>query len=125
MSLKLMIAPLIATLFLVLLAAVSYQGLSEQKIVIDDLASVRFKTYQDASQMIHRMAIVHKDVFKLLGFADAGADETKIKQLATECLRALDQLKEGVAAAGKAGPRAEDSNSSSPRSRKSGNMKRR
>jgi methyl-accepting chemotaxis protein len=91
-----------ACLFLALLAAVSYQGLSEQKIVIDDLASVRFKTYQDASQMIHRMAIVHKDVFKLLGFADAGADEAKIKQLATECLRALDQLKEGVAAAGKA-----------------------
>lgn len=69
MSLKLMIAPLIATLFLVLLAAVSYQGLSAQKTAIDDLASVRFRTYQDASQMIHRMAIAHKDVFKLLGFA--------------------------------------------------------
>ncbi len=103
MSKKLMIAPLIATLFLVLLAAVSYKGLSEQKLAIDDLTYVRFKTYQDASQMMHRMTTTHKDVFKLLGFADAGADESKIQQLSKECLQSLEQLKTFVVTAEKAG----------------------
>jgi len=98
-----MIAPLIAMLFLVLLAAVSYKGLSEQKLAIDDLTNVRFKTYQDASQMMHRMTTTHKDVFKLLGFADAGADESKIQQLSKECLQSLEQLKIFVENAGKSG----------------------
>ena len=104
MNKKLMIAPLIAMLFLVLLAAVSYKGLSVQKLAIDDLTNVRFKTYQDASQMIHRMTTTHKDIFKLLGFADAGADESKIQQLSKECLQSLEQLKTFVASTGKCRP---------------------
>lgn len=93
MSKKLMIAPLIAILFLVLLAAVSYKSLSEQKNTISDLTNVRFKTYQDASQMMLRITTIHKDVFKLLGFADAGADENKIQQLSKENLQSLEKLK--------------------------------
>jgi methyl-accepting chemotaxis protein len=100
MSVKLMLAPLIGTLFLVLLASVSYTGLSDQKQAIDELAKVRFKTYQNASQTMHQMAIVHKDVFKILGFADSGMDESKIQQLAGESLKALVQLKDFTAGVG-------------------------
>ncbi len=97
MSKKLMIAPTIATLFLVLMAGVSYLGLSKQKDAIDELTNLRFKTYQDASQMMHQITTAQKDVFKLLGFADAGADEDKIQKISKEILESVSQLKAFVA----------------------------
>ncbi len=103
MSLKLMIAPMIVMFFLVLLAFTTFKGLSDQKRAIDDLTNVRFKAYQDASKMILQVTDIHKDVFKLLGFAEAGADESKIAQQWKDCLQDLDQLEVFVANAGKSG----------------------
>jgi methyl-accepting chemotaxis protein len=102
MRTKLLIAPMIAIVFLLVIAAVSYRGLSSQELAINELTNVRFKIYGDASQMFQRMITAHKDVFKLLGFADSGMDESKIQQLAKEDLQFLDQLKSFVDATGKA-----------------------
>ncbi len=102
MSVKLMLAPLIGTLFLLLLAAVSYTGLSDQKATIDDIADVRLASFQNASQTMYAMAVIHKDVFKILGYADAGVDEEKIRQHTAECLKALEHLKGSAAQAGAA-----------------------
>ena len=103
MSMKLMIAPSIATIFLLLLAMLSYKGLADQKQAMDDMTDVRFKTYQDASQMIYRMAIIHKDIFKILGFANAGTDDSKIQQYSKEYLKSLDDIQAFVANAGSGG----------------------
>ncbi|MFH1033640.1 MAG: methyl-accepting chemotaxis protein [Pseudomonadota bacterium] len=97
MSKKLMIAPTIATIFLLLVAGVSYQGLSEQKLAIDELTMVRFKAFQDAARMMQDLTMAHKDVFMILGFADAGTDEAKIQALSTENQQGLDKLKLFVA----------------------------
>ncbi len=97
MSKKLMVAPLIAMLFLLLLAAASYKGLSEQKTAIDDLTNVRFKMYRDTSQLARQLTTAHKDIFKLLGFADAGAEDSKIQELSKESLAELEQIKSFVA----------------------------
>jgi methyl-accepting chemotaxis protein len=93
MSKKLMVAPIVCIFFLILLAMVSYKGLSDQKRAIDDLVGVRFEAYQDSSQVIHRMAIIHKDVFKILGFASSGTDETIIQDFVEKCLESLVQIK--------------------------------
>jgi hypothetical protein len=39
------------------------------------------------------MAIVHKDVFKILGFASSGTDEAIIQEFMKGCLESLIQLK--------------------------------
>jgi methyl-accepting chemotaxis protein len=102
MSIKLMLAPLIGTLFLVLLSGVSYMGLSDQKAAIDDLAAVRFRAYQTAARAAHLMAVAHKDVFKTIGFAEAGVGETKLREYSAACLHQLQQLRELAAEAANA-----------------------
>ena len=93
MQKKLMIAPAAAILFLAVLAIVSYRGLSNQKGVIGDLFQVRFKTYQDASHLIQQMTAVHKDIFRLLGLSEAGADAGKIESAGKEMLKTLQEVK--------------------------------
>jgi methyl-accepting chemotaxis protein len=93
MRTKLMVAPIFCIFFLVLLAIVTFKTFSDQKRVIDDMANVRFKAYQFSSQIIHRMAIIHKDVFKILGFANSGTDAAIIQKDMKNCLESLVQLK--------------------------------
>ena len=90
---KLMIAPCATLLFLVLLAIVSYQGLSNQKGVIGDLFQIRFKTYENASHLMQQMTAAHKDIFRLLGLSEAGTDAGKIEGTGKELLKTLQEVK--------------------------------
>jgi methyl-accepting chemotaxis protein len=93
MQRKLMIAPVFVILFLMILAVVSYRGLSNQKSVIGDLFQVRFKTYEETSRLIQQMTNVHKDIFKLLGFSSAGTEKGKVELTGKELLKTLQEVK--------------------------------
>ena len=74
---KLMIAPAAVAAFMILMAVVAYGGLSRQKAVIGDLFQVRLKMYQDTFEAAYRLTTIHKDIFKMLGFGQAGASADK------------------------------------------------
>lgn len=101
MNRKIMIIPFIVTVFMVLIAAMSYKGLHDQKGALDDIFNIRFQTYQDASQLLTGITTVNKDVFRLLGFANSGMDAAKIEAMGKELLKALGdtrmQVKSAVA----------------------------
>jgi methyl-accepting chemotaxis protein len=93
MWVKMVIAPFIAIFFLILLAVVSYKGISSQNTAINDLHTVRFETYKRASTMIQRMTDIHKEMFKYLSLLQAGADEGKARQVADAIPKSISETK--------------------------------
>jgi len=93
MNKKIMIAPLIIMIFMIIIATVSYEGMSNQKGALDDIFTVRFQTYQDASQLITGMTTVNKNVYRFLGLANSGMDAAKIDAMGKELLKAMDDTK--------------------------------
>ncbi len=93
MSRKIMIAPLIVMVFMIVIATISYRGMSNQKSALDDIFNVRFQTYQDASQLITQITTVNKNVYRLLGLANSGMDAAKIDAMGKELLKAMGDIK--------------------------------
>ncbi len=93
MSRKIMAAPLVVMAFMIIIATISYRGISNQKSALDDIFSVRFQTYQDASQMVNQMTTVNKNVYRFIGLANSGMDATKIDGMGKELLKAMDDTK--------------------------------
>ena len=93
MSRKIMIAPFIVMIFMIVVAAISYRGMSNQKDALDDIFTIRFQTFQDASQLITQMTSVNKNVYRLLGQANSGADAAKVDASGKELLKEMDDIK--------------------------------
>ena len=93
MSRKIMIVPFIVMIFLICIALMSYKGLLDQKQALDDIYNIRFQTYQEASRVITGMTTVNKDIFRLIGFANAGTDTGKIDAMGKDILKALGDTK--------------------------------
>ena len=93
MNRKIMIAPLIVMVFMIVIAIISYRGMSNQKGALDDIFNVRFQTYQDASQLITQITTVNKNFYRLLGLANSGMDAAKVDAMGKELLKAMGDTK--------------------------------
>ena len=82
-----------ALLFLTAMAGVSYFGLSYQQESLDEIFNVRFRNYQDSTQVIDGVKTVHANVYKLLSWAQASFDEKRIQELGTEQVKAIREVK--------------------------------
>jgi methyl-accepting chemotaxis protein len=93
MNRKIMIVPFIMMIFLIIIATMSYRGLLDQKRALDDIFNIRFTTYQEASQLITQITTVNKDVYRLIGLANAGTDAGKIEAMGKELLKVIGDTK--------------------------------
>ncbi len=93
MNLKIMISPVIVMVFMITIAGMSYWGMSNQKGALDDIVNTRFQTSLEASQLITQITSVNKDIYRLLGFANMGADANKIEALGKEIFKAMGDTK--------------------------------
>ncbi len=91
-----MIAPCGAILFLILLAYVSYGGISRQKAAINDLFNRRYDISMRTAQMIEQVTTIQKDMFKFLGMLDAGTNEKVVKQVEDEVVKKVAGFKQFV-----------------------------
>ncbi len=91
LSKKLLIAPLVVVIFLVVLSFVAYRGLSDQKVAIDDIYNKRFQGYQDSTKIINDLTTVHTNIYKVISWASAGYNEKKVTALAKEQIAAMAQ----------------------------------
>jgi methyl-accepting chemotaxis protein len=96
LSKKLLIAPLVVVIFLVILSVVAYRGLSGQKIAIDDIYNKRFQGYQDSTKIINDLTTVHTHIYKVISWASAGYNEKKVAALAKEQTVAMTQSLEFI-----------------------------
>jgi methyl-accepting chemotaxis protein len=91
LSKKLLVAPLVVTLFLMILGLVSYLNLSSQRAIIEDIFNNRFKAYQTSATIVRDVANVHANLYKVINWANAKYDEKKIDLLGKEQIATLDR----------------------------------
>lgn len=84
MSKKLMLAPTVVFIFLIALSYVSYTGLSNQKMAIEDIVNNRFKAYQRSSEIAKSIANVHANLYKIISWTGANRDADIIQALSDE-----------------------------------------
>jgi len=90
MSHKLILTPITAVFFLLLLASITYYGLSGQQKAIDDIFNNRFKGYQNSSEIVKNIANVHANLYKVISWAGANIGADKTDALSKEQGRALE-----------------------------------
>ena len=90
-SKKLLVAPIVVLLFLIVLSIGAYLGLSNQKDAIEDIFNVRFQNYQISSRVMKEISVVHSNVYKVLSQAAAKFDEKKVDALGKEQMVAIDR----------------------------------
>jgi methyl-accepting chemotaxis protein len=84
MAKKLILLPAVIFIFILALSVGTYDGLSTQKKAMEDIYNNRFKTYQDVTDIIKKIANVHANIYKVISWASAKYEEQKIDALAKE-----------------------------------------
>ncbi|HRR40248.1 MAG TPA: methyl-accepting chemotaxis protein [Syntrophales bacterium] len=90
-SKKLLLAPLVILLFLVLLSVGAYMGLSAQKVAIEDIYNNRFKGYQNCARVMSEITNVHANVYKVISWAGANYEAQKIDNLAKGQIQVIER----------------------------------
>ena len=91
LSKKLLVAPLVIIIFLIILGLVAYRNLSNQRSAIENIFDERFKAYQTGATIVKDIANVHTNLYKVISWADAKYEEKKINLLGKEQGTALER----------------------------------
>lgn len=91
LSRKLLLAPMIIIGLLVILAGVTYVGLSHQKRATTEMYNQRFKQYEDSARILNEITQVHASVYKLLSWSGANFERARIDALGKEQLAVIDR----------------------------------
>jgi len=89
---KLLIAPLVAVLFIVIFGLVAYVGFFRQRTAIDDVVNKRFSYYQATADIIIRLNQIQGQLYKLNGLVASKAIEPKINYVAQQQSEAIKEL---------------------------------
>lgn len=100
LSRKLILAPFIVIVCLLLLSGVAFQGLSRQKEAVKDVYNNRFIQYQESTRVIGELTQVHANIYKVLSWSGAFFDPARVERLGQEQLAIIDRnistLQKGV-----------------------------
>jgi methyl-accepting chemotaxis protein len=88
---KILIAPAIAIVFLIVLGAVAFGVLQQQNAALEDLAKSRFAGYQIAADASQELSGVHSNVYRLITWI-ANLKEDKIKIITDEQKAKIDEV---------------------------------
>lgn len=83
---KMLIAPVVILIFLILLAGWIYISLSMQKNALNDIYNNRFKQYQSSAKMLNDITDVQGNISRILNWIKVNYDPAKVKE-------AIDQQK--------------------------------
>jgi len=103
MMAKILVAPVLVIVLLVLFGLASYVGLATQKGALNDIFNNRFKNYEVSAQLANDLTDVHMNTYRLLSWETARYDRTKIQKLGKEQLETLKKAVETVKKAGESG----------------------
>ncbi|OPY77467.1 MAG: Methyl-accepting chemotaxis protein CtpH [Syntrophorhabdus sp. PtaU1.Bin058] len=96
MSKKLLLSPLCVMALLIIFGIVSYMGNLNQKSAINDIFNNRFKGYQASAKVSNDLANVHANVYKVISWANAQYDASRIDRIGKEQLSTVDNALEVV-----------------------------
>ncbi len=78
---KMLLAPAVVFIFLLLIAAGTYYMVTVQNNSIDDIYNSRFKGYQASSQILLEVTTVQSNLYKMMSWIAADYDKEKIADL--------------------------------------------
>ena len=81
---KMLLAPAVVFLFLILIALGTYQAISLQNNSIDDIYNNRFKGYQNSSYILIEMSTIQTKLYKIMNWIAANFDKQRIEELAKQ-----------------------------------------
>jgi len=88
-STKIVIAPLIGVMFLLLLSGFSNDALKSNKDTLNEIVEVKFKMYKDSSDLIRDINIFNSLVYKIFSYVSSGLEKSKAEEQKIE----LEKLK--------------------------------
>ncbi|MFC5497823.1 methyl-accepting chemotaxis protein [Caenimonas terrae] len=88
---KILVAPAVAILFLLVLGGLSYGVLQQQNAALEELSRSRFAGYQVAADAAQDLSEVHSNVYRLITWI-ANLSEDKVKQVTNEQKAKIDQV---------------------------------
>jgi methyl-accepting chemotaxis protein len=88
---KILVAPAVAVVFLMLLGTLSYSVMKQQNLALEELGKNRFSGYQIAADSAQDISEVHSNVYRLLTWM-ANLSEDKVKKTRTEEMAKIDQV---------------------------------
>ena len=91
LSNKMLIAPVVVIVFLLISGAVSYLSQSQQRSALEEIFGVRFKSFQTSARLIKDATSVHANLYKVISWATANYDAKKIDELGKEQIKTLDE----------------------------------
>ena len=78
---KMLLAPIVVFIFLLIIALGTYKAVSIQSDSIDDIYNNRFKGYQTSSQILLDMTSVQSNLYKMMSWIAANYDKQQIADL--------------------------------------------
>jgi methyl-accepting chemotaxis protein len=96
MMAKILVAPVLVIVLLVLFGLASYIGLATQKGALNDIYNNRFKNYQVSADLANTLTDVHMNTYRILSWETARYDRAKIDKLGKEQLETLKKAVETV-----------------------------
>lgn len=96
MTKKLLVAPVLAMVFLLVFGLVSYMGFFRQKATLDDIYQNRFGTYKSSADIIMNLRLVHANVYKIISWGSADYEKSKIEALAAEQYQTIKKVQDTI-----------------------------
>jgi len=88
---KVLVAPVIAMIFLLILGGTSYSVLTQERTILTDLVENRFSSYQLVADSSRQIGEVHAEVYRLFTWI-GNLKEDKIKQITAKQIAKIDAV---------------------------------
>ena len=107
LSRKLIVAPFVIFVFLIIFGVIGFLGLQSQKSALDSIYNVNFKTTMNADNDAQTITEVQGNTFKFISWARANYPQNKLDALSKEQLAKIDKTKESLQTASKSSDNSE------------------
>jgi len=81
---KVFLAPVVSIIFIFLMGIVFFIGLTQQKFLISDIFEKRFRLYQQSSDIVKKINIIHSNMYKGFVWALTGYNLKEVDKLLAE-----------------------------------------
>ncbi len=89
---KVFLAPIVSTLFIFLMGIVFFVGLIQQKSLVSDIFEKRFRLYQQSSDIVKKLNIIHSNMYKGFVWALSGYDLKEVGKLLDQQIPLVDEV---------------------------------
>ena len=93
---KVFLAPVVSIFFIFLMGIVFFTGLIQQKTLTSDMFEKRFRLYQQSSEIVKKVNIIHTNMYKSFVWALSGYDLKEVGRLLEKQIPMVDEVSQQI-----------------------------